>query len=61
MTTTYRAACWISADRQAEVRLTSEENASLSDAELLVVAQATIDETGLEVGDGSIEIGEFTE
>lgn len=59
--TTYRAVFWISADRQAEVRLTSEEHASLSDADLLVVAQATIDETGLEVGDGSIEIGDFTE
>lgn len=58
---TYRAACWISADRQAEVRLTTEEHSHLPDDELLKVAQRFIDETGLVVGDGSIVIGDFTE
>lgn len=61
MRNTYRAACWISADRQAEVRLTSEEHAALPEAELLAVAQVTIEEIGLEIGDGSIVIGDFAE
>ena len=61
MSTTYRAAYWISADKQAEVRLTEESQAALPDADLIAAAVKTAEEVGLEIGDGSIEIGAWTE
>ena len=61
MSVTYRAAYWISADRQGEVRLTEEAQANLPDAELLEAARKMAEEVGLEIGDGNIEIGAWTE
>lgn len=58
---TYRAAYWLSADKQADVRLTDRTQADLPDDQLLAAAMATAAEVGLEIGDGSIEIGDFTE
>lgn len=59
--TTFRAAYWIAADRSGEVRLTSEDQAHLTDAELLAAAEAEAQAIGLEIGDGAIEIGDWKE
>jgi hypothetical protein len=57
----YRAAYWLSADRQASVRLTTEEQAHLSDDDLIAAALAEAEEAGLEIGDGEIRVGEWRE
>ena len=59
--TTYRAAVWLSLDKQSEVRLTSEDESHLSDDDLKAAAQKCMDEIGLEMGSGSIVITEYTE
>ncbi len=56
----YRACYWRSADGQREVRLTGPEHAAYTEAHLLVVALKEVRDTGLEIGDGNIEIGEWT-
>lgn len=62
MTTTYRAACWIAADGQSHVRLTTEDQAGLTDDALMAAAQACIADTGLEREEGDrIVIGEYTD
>lgn len=58
---TYRAAAWYSADLQSSVRLTTEDQAHLSDEELMAAAMAEAEAVGLEIGDGTIEIGDWTE
>lgn len=58
---TYRAAYWISKDRQNEVVLTAPADAGLSDDALEAEALAEAARQGLEIGDGSIEIGDWTE
>lgn len=61
MSTTYRAAYWISEDRQSTVRLTTEEQAALSDQDLMAAAKNEAESACLEIGDGSIEIGNWAE
>lgn len=61
MSITYRAAYWISEDRQATVRLTTKEQATMPDENLMTDAQDEAESIGLEIGDGSIEIGDWTE
>lgn len=56
-TTTFRAAYWT--DGQHEVRLTWAADAHRSDEELMTLATKEADETGLEIGDGEIKIGEW--
>jgi len=58
---TYRAAGWISADKQASVRLTTEDQAALPDAELLAAAKAEAESVGLELEGGEIVITTWTE
>lgn len=62
MTTTFRAAYWISADKQASVRLTPEKLQALRDDDLLSVASLEAQEIGLvrEPGD-DILVGDWTE
>jgi len=57
----YRAAIWHSADRQAEVVLTGPEHAELSEPALLDEGERYALEVGLAIGDGSIEIDDWTE
>ena len=59
--TTYRAAYWVSADRQADVVLTTPEQSGLSDAELLAAAEREAISEGLEREEGDdIKIGSYT-
>lgn len=58
---TYRAAYWISEDKQSSVVLTTEDQAELPEAELLAAAQAEADSVGLEIGGGEIAIGDWAE
>lgn len=60
-TATYRAAYWISTDKQATVRLTTEDQSNLSDDGLMAAAEAEAENAGLDIGDGQIEIGDWTE
>lgn len=57
-TTTYRAAYWT--DGNSDVVLTSEDQAHLSDAELIEIAKAEFAEQGGEMGDGEILVGDYT-
>lgn len=59
MTTTYRAAYWISADSQSDVRLTTESQQHLSDEQLMEAALSEAESCGLEMSDGRICIGEY--
>jgi len=61
MSTTYRAAYWVAADCSGDVRLTTEDQAHLSDAELMAAALAEAKANGLEIGDGEVLIGDYTE
>ena len=61
MTATYRAAYWISDDRQAEVVLTGPEHAELPDAELRAEAEAEAERNDIDLTIGSIEIGDWQE
>lgn len=56
-TGSYRACYWLSSDRQAEVRLTGEEHASLDDGALMAEGRAEASRIGLEVGTGRLVIG----
>lgn len=56
LTTTYRAAAWISSDCQATVRLTRPEHSSLPDSELLTEAHAEAQRLSLEPAGGYIYI-----
>lgn len=58
MNTTFRAAYWT--DGQNDVLLTTEEMAAMSESELLAEAARVAEETGLEVGDGKIVVGDYT-
>ena len=53
----YRAAVWVSDDQQAEVRLTGEDQANLTDAELLSAAKAEAALIDLNLAGGEIRIG----
>lgn len=46
MSTTFRAAFWTSTDGQSEILLTSEEQASLSDEDLMAAAKTEMDSVG---------------
>lgn len=62
MTTTYRAAYWISADRQATVRLTTDDQAHLSEDALMAAALAEAETVGLQRAEGDdILIGDWAE
>lgn len=62
MTATYRAAYWVSADGHSDVRLTTEDQAGMADADLTAAALRCAADVGLEreIGD-RIVIGEYTE
>lgn len=59
--TTFRAAYFLSFDKQAEVLLTSEDHAHLPDAELIKIAEWAWLESGasLDDMDGEIVIGDW--
>ena len=58
MTDTFRAAYWISGDRQGEVLLTGPEHATFSEDLLLDVARAEMVNAEITEADGgAIEIG----
>jgi hypothetical protein len=59
--TEYRAAYWISDDRQGEVRLTGPEHRHLSDADLVAEAKAEIARAGVQAVGGAIKIGSWVE
>lgn len=59
--TGYRAAYWISDDRQGEVRLTGPEHRHLSDAHLLAEATAEITRASMQIAGGEIAIGDWVE
>jgi len=59
--TEYRAAYWISDDRQGEVRLTGPEHCGLSDAHLVSEAKAEIARAGMQAVGGAIRIGSWVE
>lgn len=61
MTNTYRAAMWISEDKQATVRLTLEDQAALTDDELLDAAKAEAENVGLVLEGGEIIVTTWTE
>lgn len=61
MTTTYRSAYWVADDCSGDVRLTTEDEAGLSDEALMAAAQVYIDESGLDVMGGHIVLGDYTE
>lgn len=60
---TFRAAYFLSFDKQASLLLTGEDEAHLSDADLIAAAERCWLESGtsLEDMDGEIVIGEWTE
>lgn len=57
----YRAAYWLSDDGQAEVRLTSPDDAGLADEDLLAEARAEAARTGTDLATGSLVVGDWTE
>lgn len=57
--TEYRAAYWISEDRQSEVRLTGPEQRHLSDADLIAEARAEMARAGIQAVGGAIKIGSW--
>jgi hypothetical protein len=59
--TEYRAAYWISDDRQGEVRLTGPEHCHLSDAYMVAEAKAEIVRAGIQAVGGEIKIGSWVE
>jgi hypothetical protein len=61
MTTTYRAAYFLSTDTQGEVVLTTETQSHLSDAELVAAAQHVAEDVGLDLSGGAIVIGDWRE
>jgi len=61
MSTPYRAVYWRSADRQATVRLTSKDQAELSNSELLALAAAEASANELDIDGGQIVIEHWPE
>lgn len=61
MTNTFRAAGWLSKDKQASVRLTTEDQSNLPDDELLDAAIKEAENVSLEIGDGEIIISSWSE
>lgn len=62
MSTTYRAAYWLAADRQSDVRLTTEMQSGMSDEDLVKAALACAADIGLEREDGDqILIGDYAD
>ena len=55
----FRAAYIVSADRQGDVVLTGPEHAALSDEALLAEAKAEMARAGIDLADGTLEIGEW--
>jgi hypothetical protein len=60
MTTTFRAAYYVPADGQSDVCLTTEDQAHLSDAELLAAAHAEAGAQNLDTSEGEMHVGEYT-
>lgn len=58
-TCTYRAAYWLSDDRQGEIVLTGPEHAHLDDDALEAEARAEAEREGVDLSGGSIVIGEW--
>ena len=59
--TTYRAAGWVSSDKQSSVRLTTEEQSNFSDDDLIKAAMEEANNVGLEIGDGEIIVSLWSE
>ena len=59
--TTYRAAYWLSDDNQGSVRLTTRDQACLSDADLMDAAECEAAYMGFDLSGGNIVIGDWTE
>lgn len=60
-TITYRAAYWLSDDKQADVRLTTEDQQHLSEHKLIEAAKAEAEKIGLDLAGGEIVVGQWTE
>ena len=58
---TYRAAGWISDDGMAEVRLTTEDQQYLTDEDLIAAAEIEAAANDLDLENGSIQVGQWTE
>lgn len=58
---TYRAAYWVSEDRQAEVVLTTESHAELPDHLLIAEAAKAANAVGVDLSTGEIVIGDWTD
>ncbi|MCZ6507092.1 MAG: hypothetical protein O7A04_03450 [Acidobacteria bacterium] len=61
ITSTYRAAFWISGDGQAEVVLTSPEESHLPDDDLMLAAKLAAKNDAVDLSSGRVEIGEWAE
>lgn len=59
--TEYRAAYWISDNRQGEIRLTGPEHADLPEKELVAEAKAEADYANLDLSGGEIVVGMWRE
>jgi len=57
----YRACYWISDDGQAEVVLTTPEQATLLADDLLAAARREAEDTGLTIDGGTLKIGDWSE
>ena len=55
----YRAGYWISGDGQAEMVLTTEDQAGLDDAELMTAATAEAEREGCYITTGRLVIGDW--
>jgi hypothetical protein len=61
MTITYRAAYWISADKQSSVVLTTPDQDHLNDETLFRMGLQEAAKAGLEIGEGEIVLGNWKE
>jgi len=61
MNTTYKAAGWFSEDKQSSVRLTTEDQSTLSNDKLIELAKNEAEKVGLETGDGEIIVADWSE
>lgn len=58
---TFRAAYWVAADCSSDLRLTSEDQAHLSDEELMAAALEEAKNSCVDLSNGQINIGDWAE
>ena len=58
---TFRAAVWVAANCFSDLRLTSEDQAHLSDEELMAAALEEAKNNDVDLNKGQIHIGDWTE